>query len=212
MAKTPANKATGAGCRITRTIAIGRALTVAIIAPALLTGCSGISKGQLAAAINEDIKAKTCFALQDKSAPTWPMRVRRPVGLMSQESLDPILAAMQAAGYLKIAQERQRGGFLTELVDVITPAEKAKGWWIVPDGFCVGTKAVAEVQEWTEPGKESGVPIEVKYTWHLSDVPSWAKGPEFKSIEGMTTPVAATTQLQKTNNGWKTRSPFGGLR
>ena len=101
--------------------------------------------------------------------------------------------------------EKMNAGFgPSEEVHSITPTEQAKGWWVVPDGSCVGTKAVADIQRWTEPGKDSGEPIKVKYTWHLADVPSWANRPEFKNIEGMATPVKATAELQKTNNGWKT--------
>ena len=192
--------------RGTRRIPIGGALTVAILAASALAGCSGgVSKRQIADAINEHLKEKACFALQEKKVPNWPMRVRRQMGLMSGKELDPILVAMQAAGYLKIAQETQREGFalMPVTVDVITPTEQAKAWWGLKEGFCVGMRAVADVQEWTEPGKDSGMPLQVRFTWHLTDVPSWAKRVEFKDIPGMTTPVPGMTFLQKTNNGWK---------
>jgi len=186
-----------------------RLVILLVAAASVLTGCSsGPSKGQLANAINEEIKEKVCFALQNKNIPTWPMRVQRPLGLMSEQQLDPILAAMQAAGYLKITQERQQQGFGQVLVDVITPTDKAKGWWDAQTGFCVGTKAVSEVQEWTDPGKAPGGAIQVKYTWHLTDVPSWAKRLEFKDIPGMTTPVPGVTIVQKTNKGWKVALAF----
>jgi hypothetical protein len=116
--------------------------------------------------------------------------------------LHPILTAMKSAGYLQITQERSQN-FLSSLVDVITPTEVAKGWWDLQDGYCVGTKAVAEVKEWTEPGKDSGLPIQVQFTWRLVDVPSWANRAEFNAIEGMSTPVEGAAVLQKTNNGWK---------
>ncbi|MGA9722827.1 MAG: hypothetical protein WBQ86_10250 [Candidatus Binatus sp.] len=191
------------------------AMTVAIAAASVLAGCShGISKGQLADAINEKIgKEKTCLALEDKNSPTWPTRVKRSFSSVEQTQqaaggdppMRPILADMQAAGYLHITQEKDgEEPWITD--DVITPTEEAKGWWNVPDGFCVGTKAVADVQEWTLPGKDSGAPIqltEVTYTWHLVDVPSWAQRPEFKNIEGMANPAKATAELQMTNNGWK---------
>ena len=193
------------------------AMTVAIAAASVLTGCShGISKSQLADAINEKIgKEKVCFALEDKKRPTWPMRVKRSFSSVSEAQqaaaaggdppMHPILAYMQAAGYLHITQEKDgEEPWITD--DVIAPTEQAKGWWNVPDGFCVGTKAVADIQEWTLPGKDSGAPVqltEVTYTWHLADVPSWAQRPEFKSVEGMATPVKDTAELQMTNNGWK---------
>lgn len=179
-----------------------------VAAASLLTGCSGgPSKGQLADAINEVIKEKVCFALEDKNPVTWPMQVQRAAGVTAEKPLDPILAAMQAAGYLKITQQIQkhRNGFYTEsaTIDVITPTEKAKGWWDSKTGFCVGTKAVAEVVEWTDPSKSPT--IQVKYTWHLVDVPSWAKGPEFKNIPGMATPVTDEAVLEKTNKGWRAK-------
>jgi hypothetical protein len=187
---------------------LSRLAMLIVAAASVLMGCSGgPSKGQLAAAINEVIKEKVCFALQDKNAVTWPMQVQRPAGLTAEQPLNPILAAMQAAGYLKITQQSQkrRNGFYTETVtiDVITPTEKAKGWWDPQTGFCVGTKAVAEVQEWTDPSKSPA--IQVKYTWHLVDVPSWAKRPEFKNIPGMATPVTDEAILEKTNKGWRAK-------
>ena len=193
------------------TIAILPSVAILIVAVAsVLSGCSaGPSKGQIANAINEAIKEKICFSLQDNSIPTWPLRVGRPE---AQIGLDPILADMQAAGYLKIASSVD---YTTAVrIDVITPTEKAKGWWNVPDGFCVGTKAVADVEEWTEPGASgsSGQMMQVKYTWHLTDVPSWAQRAEFKDIPGLATPVSDTIQLQKTNKGWKAVLPLGGLQ
>lgn len=168
-----------------------------------LAGCSGsISKGQIIDAINESIKGnKTCFSIENQGMPTWPLKVRRPDSAFSAAPLDPILAAMQAAGYLKITQVTYRRGFLPQLVDVITPTDEAKGWWGVNEGFCLGTRVVEDVQEWTEPSKESGKPIEVNFTWHL-DAPSWANRKEFNSIKGMR-PVKGVAVLQKTNKGWK---------
>lgn len=188
--------------RTVKGISIGQRLAVAVVAACALTGCLPVER-QITDAINETIKEKTCFALQEKRVPNWPMKIQRPLGVMSEKPLDPILAAMSAAGFLQITQEIQQQGLFPVTVDVITPTEKAKGWWDVQEGFCVGTKAVADVQEWTEPGKDSGAPIQVQFTWHLVDVPSWANQAEFKDIPGMTTPVPGMKVLQKTNKGWK---------
>ena len=175
-------------------------LAMAVWAVTVLNACSGdVSKRQITQAIDAELKKeKTCFTLAQKKLPSWPLRVQRPY---LDEGLNPILAAMRAAGYLQVRQQREAFGYFG-LIDVITPTEQAKGWWDVQTGFCVGTKAVADVQEWTEPGKQSGMPIQVKYTWHLTDVPSWAKRPEFGKIEGMVTPVPGGAILQKTNKGW----------
>jgi len=195
-------KRTRETCRTVKGIAIGQRLAVAVVAACALTGCP--PERQITDAINEKIiKEKPCFAIQEKGVPNWPMRIQRPMGAMSEKPLDPILAAMQAADYLQITQATDvQGGFLPVTIDVIMPSEKAREWWNVQEGFCVGTKAVADVQEWTEPGN-SGVPIQVQFTWHLVDVPSWANRAEFKDIPGMTTPVQGSTMLQKTNKGWK---------
>jgi len=180
-------------------------LAIAIAAASVITSCfGGISKSDITHAINEEIgKQKTCFSLTDNNVRSWPVRVRRPVGFMTgqAEPMHPILAAMRTAQYLQIIMEP--GNALSVPIDEITPTEKARGWWDVKTGFCVGTKAVADIGEWTEPGKESATPIKVKYTWHLIDVPSWAKRAEFKNIEGMVTPVQDMVILQKTNKGWK---------
>jgi hypothetical protein len=175
-------------------VAVG-ALCVTTIALCMLAACSNSpSRGKITAALNKWIKAKSCFALQEKKAPTWPIRVQRAYG-----PLDPLLAAMQAAGYLQITSQPQGFG---ALIDVIKPTDQAKGWWDAQEGFCVGTKVVADVEEWTDYGKDSTV-TQVKFTWHLKDVPSWAKRSEFKDMPGMTKPVDDAAILQKTNNGWK---------
>ena len=178
-------------------------LAIVIAAVSLITACSGgISESDITHAINEKISTdKTCLSLADNNIQSWPMRVRRSVGFMKAEPLHPILSAMQAAQYLQIVTEP--GNALSAPIDVITPTEDAKRWWDVKTGFCVGTKAVADIGEWTDPGKESAIPIQVKYTWHLIDVPSWAKREEFKNIQGMVTPVQGMDILQKTNKGWK---------
>ena len=183
----------------------------------ILTACSGgVRESQVASAIDEEIKEKTCLTLENKRVPDWPLRLNRPLGYQFAEGdrgLDPILAAMQRAGHLAITRESSRwtGFAWTPIVDVIMPTEEAKTWWDVQDGFCVGTKGVAEIQEWTEPGDAGGIQvIQVKYTWRLKDVPSWAKRPEFDSIPGMATPIPGVTVLQKTNKGWKSAKAFAG--
>lgn len=190
-------------------------MAIAIAATSALVGCShGISKGELADAINESIgKEKVCFVFEDKNTPTWPVKIGEMGEPPSIEDPTGVLTAMQGAGYVNISREKEpykTGNALNTIeyydVDVITLTEQAKGWWNVPDGFCVGRKAVADTQEWTLPGKDSGAPAQetkVKDTWHLTDVPSWAQRPEFKNIEGMATPVQNTARLWMTNNGWR---------
>jgi len=172
-------------------------LSIAIAVASLVTACSGgISKSDITRAINEEIgKEKTCFSLTDNNIRSWPLRVQRP----EFQELDPILFAMNAARYLQVVTEK--GNVFRPTIDVITLTEEAKRWWDVKSGFCVGSKAVADIVEWTEPGQVPA--IQVKYTWHLISVPSWAKRAEFKNIPGLATPVATMAILQKTNKGWR---------
>ena len=172
------------------------------------TYSSEVSKKEITEAINKQIgQQKSCFSLADNNIRSWPLRVQRPLAMLSESRggtgspLDPILSAMKVAGYLKIVTVEPDSIELP--FDVITPSEDAKRWWDTKDGFCVGRKAVADVQEWTVPGAGSGTPIQVNYTWHLIDVPSWAKRSEFNRIEGMQKPAASMTILMKTNKGWK---------
>ena len=69
-------------------------------------------------------------------------------------------------------------------------------------GWCAGTRAVADLQDWTLPGEGAGQPIEVRFTWHLVDVPAWARRPEFDDVPGLQTPVPGVAVLQRTSTGW----------
>jgi len=183
--------------------AIGR--TSVIVAVLILSACGSGSEGEFTDAINQVIQnRKTCFSLQNNHV-TWPIRMRH----FSDRPLDPILAAMQAAGYLKITkktQQQKSSIFFLPAVNMdvisISPTEEAKGWWDAKDGYCVGTREVVEIQEWTEPTKASGQRVVVKFTWHL-DAPSWADRPEFKNIKGLGEPINGQAVLQKTNKGWR---------
>lgn len=183
-----------------------------VAAVSLNAGCSGdVSKSQITKAINEKINEKSCFSVEKKGRPSWPLKVRTSSEMYGETTLSPILAAMQKSGYLQVTVEeipknqKDLASLLSapKYIWVIAPTEQAKGWWDVQDGFCVGRIEVAEIKEWTEPGKDTGSPITVQYTWHLDDIPSWAKKPEFESVPGMKVPVPGTTVLQKTSNGWK---------
>jgi len=176
------------------------------IALLIVAACSGgDSKGEVADAINKKIgEQKVCFKIVGTGPPTWPMRVNRPTGAVGDMPLDPILAAMQAAGYLHI--DTMPGNPMRPTIDVVTPTEEAKGWYDPKIGFCVGEKSVAEIREVIEPPKESGMlgkALKADYTWKLANVPSWAKRAEFNAIPGMNTPVPATAALQKTGDGWQ---------
>src|SRR6266581_3813833 len=140
----------------------------------ITTYSSGVSRKEITDAINNKIRQqKSCFSLADNNIRSWPLRVQRPLAALSESRggtgspLDPILPAMKVAGYLKIVTVEPESMELP--FDVITPSEDAKRWWDIKAGFCVGRRAVADIQEWTLPGAASGTPIQVNYTWHLVD-------------------------------------------
>ena len=178
-----------------------RAVVASLFVSALAACASGPSKSELTRAIDEVAREKVCFALQEKKVRDWPLRVNNP-SMGAEPDFGPVLSAMIAADYVEVTPGTRVNLFGIPTIYLIMPTEEAKGWWSVEEGYCVGTRAVADLFEWTEPGKE-GTVIQAKFTWHLVDVPPWAKRAEFDSIVGMSTPGNGTALLQRTNNGWK---------
>lgn len=96
------------------------------------------------------------------------------------------------------------------------PADEAKK---TEGGFCFGKATVKEITEFTEPADAGGVRASrVTYTFQMSDIPAWAKQPEFlaaiggrlkEAIEAEKTPAPSMDMLMLTNNGWT--SQLGGL-
>lgn len=81
-----------------------------------------------------------------------------------------------------------------------TVPRKYVGDWVAQTSACdaplrlrVGSSAVTLID-----GTQSQ-----KYTWHLVDVPSWARRAEFKNVQGIGAPVPGHVILQKTSNGWR---------
>lgn len=71
-------------------------------------------------------------------------------------------------------------------------------------GFCVGRPEVVEVQKWTTPADLGGATsTQITYTWHLTDVPGWARNPAFANIQGMAKPAEDGAVAVQTNNGWE---------
>lgn len=175
----------------------------AVTATAGVVSCSDEpSKGDITRALNASLgQQAVCFAPEDMSKPeTWPLRLNDMNGI---EPLPVVLLDMAKAGYVRIEHARSpQGSLFANTVAVITPTEQAKAWWDPKQGWCVGKGAVADVQEWTLPGKEAGQPMQVQFTWHLVDVPAWARRPEFDDIPGMKEPVPSVTTVARTSNGW----------
>ncbi|WP_109479914.1 hypothetical protein [Paraburkholderia sp. C35] len=182
-------------------------LVVIGMASAVLAGCSsGPSKGDLKDGLAEFFKAKpqdVCWNVENSAAVQWPIRI-------ALQGMDKgqiaILNGVKASGVADITEAPNVTAFGTMgTVLTITLTEKGKDAkaWDPQKGFCVGTKQVKDVTEFTEPGKDGENVTDVKFTWQLDDLPSWVDRSKFPAIVGMTEPVADETLMQKTNNGWR---------
>lgn len=185
---------------MTRSVSSGLLPVSLALAVAACSG-NGPSKGDLTRTLDAKLGQQVCFRILDTGTPvSWPLKLGEG-GLFG--TLPPFLGAMERAGYVQVQHTtEQRGPLLVQNVAVVTPTPQAAKWWDPERGWCVGKRVVADVLEWTEPGKESGSPVEVKYTWKLTDVPAWAQRPEFAGIAGLKDPVPATAVVHRTNNGW----------
>lgn len=180
-------------------------LLVSVVA----SGCArGPSKADLTRAVDEAIRERICFTTETKGVPEWPLIAGESNALSllnNRVSVHPIVYAMREAGYVAVTPERSKVSYMSGQATgryFVAPTEEAKAFWTADEGFCVGTRAVADVQEWTEPTAE-GAAVEVKFTVLLVDVPEWARHAAFDSFPAMKVPVRGTAMVHKTNNGWK---------
>lgn len=188
-------------------MASGR-LFAALVLCASLLGCSQqqLDRTTIAHAIDRKLAAEPishdCVMIAGVGEINWPMKAEI---TKATQWPNPILEAMRNAGYLTFdtRSEGLSGLLQGPNVVVITPTEQAKAWYDPQRGFCIGDVAVADVTKWTAPGQASGTPVDASFTWKLTNVPSWAKRPEFATIPGMTTPRDGIAHLIKTNDGWQ---------
>ena len=174
-----------------------RVAVVALLGP--LYACGG-TRGAIADAIDAELaKEQVCYAHGEMGGkPAWPILVGRPfMDMLGNGEMDPVLAAMQSAGYVTV-KTSERG--FEGRADQITPNDDARKWWNDSTGWCVGRKAIVAVKEWAPP---EGELLQVSYTWKLVDVPRWARHDSFKGIEGMSAPADDETIVRKTSNGWR---------
>lgn len=74
--------------------------------------------------------------------------------------------------------------------------------------FCYGKKIMAEILQFTEPGKAQEVKVvRVKYTYTVKDIPDWVKSDLFSKAESEAIasddkPIEADINLFLTSNGW----------
>lgn len=184
----------------------GVALGVTLLVAAALTGCSGgPSKGDLKDGLETYFKDKpqaVCWNVENSQAVQWPIRI--PSQGMSKEQLG-ILDGLNREGIATVIEVIVPQGFMNVPAFTINLTDKGRsaGAWDPQKGFCVGTKAVDQVTEFTIPNKESDGTSDVKFTWKLDDVPSWVDRDKFPKLAGMTSSVTDEALMVKTNNGWR---------
>ena len=182
---------------------------LARLLPALalsLFGCSQpLDKATVAAAIDKEMatepRSRDCVTVAGPGQITWPLKASI---TSATQWPNPILGAMQKAGYLTLETESAGLARLAGANDsvVITPSAEAIRWYDPQRGFCIGRFKVAEVSRFDAPGSGPGTPSEAEFTWRLADVPSWAQRPEFNAIPGLAASATGSAHLEKTNDGW----------
>lgn len=173
----------------------------------LASGCGdGLTKGRAETALEKSFAAQdVCWGTRDMANTRFPLRVNFN---SSQRNGNAILGALAQSGLITLSNTQTRAspgvaqGRPVMLIDLTEAGRKANAW-NEQNGFCIGTKGVADVLLWTEPTRDSDWPeSRVSYTWQIERVPGWARAPAFHSLQGMDEPVEATATLRKMNDGW----------
>lgn len=184
----------------------GFALGALIVVAATLVGCSGgPSKGDLKDGLAQYFKDKpqaVCWNVQNSAAVQWPIRI--PSEGMTKEQVG-ILDGLNREGIATVQLGLVQQGFANVSAFTINLTDKGRsaGAWDPQKGFCVGTKTVDEVTEFTVPNKDNEGMSDVKFTWKIDDVPSWVERDKFPKLPGMTVFVNDEAVMAKTNNGWR---------
>lgn len=187
----------------THRVALGVALS---IAAAALTACSGgPSKGDLKDGLTDYFKAKhqtACWNVQNSANVTWPIRIA--MNGMDKTQLG-ILDGLNRSGIATVTSGVTTGDGLPVMALTITLTDKGRsaGAWDPQKGFCVGTRQVQDVNEFTVPNKDNEGMTDVKFTWHYDDLPGWVERDKFPKLDGMAAPVNDEALMAKTNNGWR---------
>jgi len=184
-------------------LALGSLIAIA----AALAGCSGgPSKDDLKDGLEAYFKQKpqqACWNVQNSQAVQWPIRI--PIAGMDKTQLG-ILDGVNRSGVATVTSAPvQEGDGVTVMALTITLTDKGKSEkaWDPQKGFCVGTRQVQDVNEFTLPNKDTDGMTDVKFTWHYDDLPGWVERDKFPKLPGMVAPVNDEAMMQKTNNGWR---------
>lgn len=181
--------------------------SIALFFAVIGTGCGdGLTKGRAADALEKSFPTQgVCWATRDMANSRFPLRVNFD---SSQRDGNAILGALAQSGLVSLSNKHVVGnangvfGHQEMLVELTDAGRQAQAWH-EQHGFCIGTKVVDDVLQWTEPTRASDVQVSrVSYTWRISRVPTWARAPAFQALQGMDEPVEATATLRKMNDGW----------
>ncbi|WP_155288294.1 hypothetical protein [Ralstonia solanacearum] len=181
-------------------------LETLVAAAAVLAGCSsGPSKGDLKDGLAQFFKDKpqtVCWNIENSAAVQWPIQI--PSEGMTKEQVG-ILDGLNREGIATVQLGLVQQGFMNVSAFTINLTDKGRsaGAWDPQKGFCVGTKTVDEVTEFTVPNKDNDGMSDVKFTWKIDDVPSWVERDKFPKLPGMTASVNDEAMMAKTNNGWR---------
>ncbi|WP_186020532.1 hypothetical protein [Burkholderia gladioli] len=186
-----------------QSLALG-ALAIVITA---LSGCSGgPSKGDLKDGLTAYFKDRpqaACWNVENSQAVQWPIHI--PINGMNKEQLG-ILDGLNRSGIATVTSApAQVGDGVTVLALTIALTDKGKSMnaWDSQKGFCVGTREVQDVNEFTLPNKDTEGMTDVKFTWQYGDLPGWVERDKFPKLPGMTASVSDEAMMSKTNNGWR---------
>ncbi|SDG96186.1 hypothetical protein SAMN05216466_106199 [Paraburkholderia phenazinium] len=187
----------------TKTIAAGMALSLTVLLAAC--GNGGPSKGDLKDGLEAQDKAhpvQACWAVDNNANVSWPLRV--PMNGMTQEQLG-VIDGINRSGIATVTTGpfNQNGIPMMVMTVDLTDKGKSANAWDPQKGFCVGTRHVKDVNEFTIPGKGDENVTDVKYTWQYDDLPGWVERDKYPRLAGMTAPAADEAVLQKTSDGWR---------
>lgn len=187
---------------------------VPVAAALLLAGCgssTSASKDNFAKAIHAELaKPDRCIVIDpglvQSSDATYPLKVES----MKTDSLD----ALVKAGLLTVADTQVPAMFGGRLIPGKAYSLTGKGKSALRSGrlFCAGHYKVAEVVNYTVPGKEMDgtTGSEVNFTYVPTDVPSWATSdaikavyPDFYKNVSSTQPRKGQADLVLMSDGWQ---------
>lgn len=187
-----------------------RALTLGamLATTALLTACGQAPDNeQITSGLNDWIGQRpVCWSVANGARTTFPLHVNLPAAEIDAAHL-PILDGLMRGGYITLGRPASRGFAPANALDIaLTDKGDEARVWDPDHGFCVGTRAVATVQHFSDPEKDPRHETRVRYTWRLTNVPAWATPSLFGQVPGLTQPVPAEAVMRYADGRWQVQS------